>query len=107
MNALASLRRWAWVEGGSLLVLVLIAMPLKHLAGMPMAVRVVGMLHGLAFLIFVSALVRTSSERKWPARVWLTMFGIAFVPGGIFLFRRVIDSAESRPLPKSDASGTP
>ena len=107
MEALTSLRRWAWAEGVSLLVLVLIAMPLKHLAGMPMAVRVTGILHGIAFLFFVTSLFRVVMEHKWPARVWLPLFGTSFVPGGVFFFRRIIDSAESRPLPKSDDAKTP
>lgn len=110
-GALSSLRRWAWIEGVSLLVLVLVAMPLKHLAGMPMAVRVTGLLHGLAFLFFVTALARASSERKWPAKTWLAAFGLSLVPGGVFFLHRVLDartsdSAENPPLPRSDDAKT-
>lgn len=105
-NALAALRRWAWIEGVSLLVLVLIAMPLKHLAGMPMAVRVTGLGHGLAFLFFVTALTRASSERKWPAKTWLAAFVLSLVPGGVFFLHRVIDSGENPPLPKNDDAKT-
>ena len=52
-------RRFRWVsliEGVSYLVLVAIAMPLKYAAGMPGAVRVVGMAHGVLFVAFVLAL---------------------------------------------------
>lgn len=49
-HALRSLSLLALVEGGSLIALVGIAMPLKYFAGMPEAVRVVGMVHGVLFL---------------------------------------------------------
>ncbi|MFN9297548.1 MAG: DUF3817 domain-containing protein, partial [Acidobacteriota bacterium] len=42
--------RWAgWAEGISFLVLLLVAMPMKYLIGEPMAVRVIGSLHGALF----------------------------------------------------------
>ena len=40
----------ALVEGASLVALVAIAMPLKYLAGIPDAVRLVGPVHGALFL---------------------------------------------------------
>lgn len=47
MRALSLL---ALIEGASLIALVGIAMPLKYYAGLPEAVRIVGMAHGLLFL---------------------------------------------------------
>ena len=43
---LSRLRRLGFAEGVSTLVLFGIAMPLKYLADMPMAMRIVGSLHG-------------------------------------------------------------
>ena len=40
-------------EGGSLLILVFIGMPLKYWAGFPEAVRFVGSLHGFLFVLYV------------------------------------------------------
>ncbi|OYW38720.1 MAG: hypothetical protein B7Z35_06365 [Hydrogenophilales bacterium 12-61-10] len=48
--SLRSLSLLALVEGASLVTLLGIAMPLKYFAGMPVAVSVVGMAHGLLFL---------------------------------------------------------
>jgi len=95
VEALSALRRWAWIEGTSLLVLVLVGMPLRHLAGIHCATQIVGTAHGIAFLFFINALTRATSEYDWPAKRWLVLLGIAFVPGGVFFFRRAIDSAES------------
>jgi integral membrane protein len=50
---LTQLRRLAIVEGCSTLVLFGIAMPLKYFAGIPEAVKVVGMVHGLLFMALV------------------------------------------------------
>ena len=47
---LSRLRLLSIVEGTSTLLLFGIAMPLKYLADMPLAVRIVGSLHGLLFV---------------------------------------------------------
>jgi integral membrane protein len=46
-------RKIAIAEGISFLVLLGIAMPLKYFAGMPMAVTLIGGLHGFLFISFV------------------------------------------------------
>jgi integral membrane protein len=43
----------ATLEGISFLVLLFVAMPLKYFAGMPKAVSVVGMAHGLLFVAYM------------------------------------------------------
>ena len=62
------LRRVAIIEGISFLVLLGIAMPLKYFANMPMPVKVVGWAHGVLFLIFCAALLRTKLVARWPLR---------------------------------------
>ena len=84
MSALTSLRLVSLLEGLSLLVLLLVAMPLKHVYGLPAAVRVVGSIHGLLFLSFVGALYRAHVELAWtPGRtlrlVWLSLWPLGFV----------------------------
>ncbi|HEY0468293.1 MAG TPA: DUF3817 domain-containing protein [Polyangiaceae bacterium] len=97
MSAINTLRLYALLEGSSLLLLLFVAMPLKYLAGLPLAVRIVGGVHGLLFLLFVSALVRAASERGWPLRKSLLALAAAFVPGATFVLdralRRELDSA--------------
>lgn len=46
-------RKIAFAEGISFLVLLLIAMPLKYMANFPMAVTIVGGLHGVLFIAFL------------------------------------------------------
>ena len=64
MTALRHLRLVALLEGSSFLVLLFIAMPLKYLADQPLAVRIVGSIHGLLFVIFMAALFRAGSVHR-------------------------------------------
>ena len=62
MNSVNNLRWFAAAEALTLLVLLLVAVPLKHFAGFGYATRVMGPVHGLAFLAFCWAVMRTSAE---------------------------------------------
>ena len=50
------LRYTALAEGVSYLLLLGVAMPLKYLADMPMAVKIVGWAHGLLFMLLLMML---------------------------------------------------
>lgn len=88
MTSLRQFRLVAFLEGLSFVVLLFVAMPLKYLAGLPMAVRVVGALHGILFVVFLLALLRVGVARGWPAGRWLLAFVSSLVPFGTFLFDR-------------------
>lgn len=60
-------RTLSLAEAVSYLMLLGIAMPLKYAWGMPMAVTVFGMLHGVLFMLLLWLLVRCHFERGWPA----------------------------------------
>lgn len=74
----STFRKIAFAEGISFLVLLLIAMPLKYWANYPMAVKVVGYLHGALFVAFVVAalLVKDKYNRNFG---WLVKAGLASV----------------------------
>lgn len=57
-------RKIAFAEGVSFIVLLFIAMPLKYFAGMPMAVTIVGGLHGVLFVAFVILAREVKNEYK-------------------------------------------
>lgn len=90
MNALRSFRLVTLLEGLSFLLLLFVAMPLKYMLGLPIAVRVAGSIHGLLFILFVAALVRAATARNWPLGRSLTAFGAALVPGGNFVLDRAL-----------------
>ena len=86
MTALRQLRLVALLEGTSFLVLLFIAMPLKYLADLPIAVRIVGSVHGGLFLSFLVVLYRAARARRWPLRRSAIAFVSSVVPFGTFLF---------------------
>ncbi len=82
---LRRLRILAMIEGVSTLVLFGIAMPLKYAAGMPMAVTVVGSIHGFLFLALVCAFAAGVKAIPIPKRLALTGMLAAVVPFGPFV----------------------
>jgi integral membrane protein len=98
MSALHQLRVVAMLEGLSLALLVFVAMPLKHMAGMPLAVRIVGGLHGMLFLLFCVMLYRVVLERRWPARRSLLAFVWSLVPLGFIVLDRNLRTAPPQEL---------
>lgn len=77
------LRLVSLAEGLTLLVLVLIAVPAKHMFGLPVATRVMGPIHGLAFLAYCWTLIATvSGGGNWSRREVAQLVLAAFVPFG-------------------------
>lgn len=96
MTFVRALRHLAIVEGISTLVLFGIAMPLKYFAGMPLAVRIVGSVHGALFVALVVMLLL--AVRKVPISLGLAAAGIAaaVVPGGPFVLDRHLARLDAR-----------
>jgi len=72
----------AFWEGISYLLLLFVAMPLKYGFGIDMAVRVVGMAHGVLFVAYVATLAH--AWRRLGTRRGLEAFVLSFVPFGTF-----------------------
>jgi integral membrane protein len=96
MNAVRSLRLAGILEGISYLLLLFIAMPLKYAAGLPMAVRIVGSMHGLLFLWFLSALLRAHLERRWGLKVSTLVFIASLLPFGFLAIDRTLKREMAR-----------
>ena len=68
------------VEATTLILLVGIAVPLKHLAGQPLGVTVMGPVHGIAFCFYVWTVVQTIAGGGWTRPEWIRLVVTAFVP---------------------------
>ncbi|HTE32343.1 MAG TPA: DUF3817 domain-containing protein [Chryseolinea sp.] len=81
-------RRIALAEGASFLLLLLIAMPLKYAAGLPMATTIMGGIHGLLFIGFIVMAFETKKEFKkswgWMGKSFLA----SILPFGTFVMDR-------------------
>jgi integral membrane protein len=79
-TAIGRLRVISITEAISYLVLLGIAMPLKYIWGEPMAVRIVGMIHGILFCIFCAALLDAKLTQKWSLKAPFWIFMASLVP---------------------------
>lgn len=72
------------LEGISYLVLLLIAMPLKYFLDFPIAVTIVGGLHGLLFVLFVIMVAIVKFKKHWSILWGVWAVFLSFVPFGTF-----------------------
>lgn len=84
-QGLHPLRIVALIEGATLLALLGIAVPLKHLAGYPIAVTVMGPIHGAAFLLYFWMVFNVASSDGWTRGEIARLVVTAFVPFGALL----------------------
>ncbi len=89
-KSLNLLLKVGFAEGVSFLVLLLIAMPLKYIAHMPLPVRIGGMIHGILFVWFCIQLLKATLEYKWSIKTALLGFLLSFLPFGTFYLDRIL-----------------
>jgi integral membrane protein len=82
---LGRLRVIGWWEGVSFLALLLVAMPLKYFWDMPLAVRVVGMAHGVLFMLYVLAAIQAALDYNWPWKKTALVLIASVLPVGPFV----------------------
>lgn len=84
-TSIGRLRMIGFWEGVSFLVLLGIAMPLKYFAGEPGAVRVVGMAHGILFMLYLWAAIQAALEHDWPWKRTMLVLVASLLPAGPFV----------------------
>ncbi len=84
-NVFATFRKIAFLEGLSFLLLLFIAMPLKYLANFPMAVTVVGGIHGVLFIAFLYLAWEVKSEHKKNFSWLIKAFLASILPFGTII----------------------
>ncbi|MGH3417201.1 MAG: DUF3817 domain-containing protein [Actinocrinis sp.] len=77
-------------EGVSFLVLLLVAMPLKYGANLPIAVSIMGMVHGILFIAYVVLAVIGRAQQRWSARRSIWVLVMAVLPTGAFFAERSV-----------------
>lgn len=83
-QSLRQLRIAALIEGCTLVTLICIAAPLKHLAGIPVASAIMGPVHGIAFVAYVWLIFSTRRELGWSTGEIARLLIPAFIPFGTF-----------------------
>lgn len=88
MKSFSWFRKVAMAEGISFLVLLFIAMPMKYWADIPIAVTIVGGLHGVLFVSFAALAIWVKEAYKMNFK-WLALSFIAsIIPFGTFAMEK-------------------
>ena len=90
------LRTIGIAEGTSFLILLLIAMPLKYWAHIPIAVQVTGSIHGFLFVALVMIASWTSWTNRWPLSTLGMVLVASLIPCGPFLIDRRLRIEEQK-----------
>ena len=89
-GALARYRVMAYIVGVMLLLLVLVAMPLKYAAGMPGPVAVIGTAHGFLYCVYLLAAFDLALRARWTAKGTVLVLLAGTIPFLSFVAERVV-----------------
>ena len=84
MSELKKFRLINKIEGYSFLILLFVAMPLKYMAGLPIATKIAGMLHGVLFIAFIYQLIVATEETPFSKKEAFIFFIASVIPFGSF-----------------------
>jgi len=88
--ALTRYRTMAYVVGVLLLVLVLVAMPLRYVWHVDAAVAVVGPLHGVLYMIYLAAAFDLALRARWSAKATVLVLLAGTIPFLSFVAERTV-----------------
>jgi integral membrane protein len=74
----------ALLEGTSLLLLLLFAMPMKYIFQIPIFVQMIGMAHGVLFIAYIIMAVMLKIECNWTFKKFGIISVASLVPFGTF-----------------------
>ena len=94
MSAVHLFRKVAVAEGISYILLLFIAMPLKYLADMPLAVKYTGWAHGLLFVLYGACLIMAWQEQKWKFGKVVLLFLASLLPFAPFIVDKKLKNEE-------------
>lgn len=95
-SALGRFRIISAIEGLSYLLLVFIAMPIKYIGENPYPVKILGMIHGVLFIIFMISLFEAKIKQKWNTGLMFQLFVLSLIPFGALLIERKIKPKKSK-----------
>jgi integral membrane protein len=90
-TAVSRLRAVGIAEGISFLILLGVAMPLKYWAGLPLAVKVVGWVHGVLFIAYCVCLIQAARKMRWDVERCFALLIAALLPFGPFVMARGLE----------------
>lgn len=91
-NPIARLRFIGKIEGATLVILLFLAVPLKHLFELPLGVKLMGPVHGVAFLTYLIVLVECVSGGGFSKREICRLTIVVVIPFGPFFNDELLKS---------------
>ena len=74
----------SFLEGISYVLLLFIAVPIKYLQGNPEFVKMLGMPHGLFFVMYIALAVMLKYELDWKNKDFVMVCLLSILPFGTF-----------------------
>lgn len=96
-HPLRVLRIASIIEGATLLLLLLVAVPLKRMADLPIAVSIVGPIHGAAFLIYSALVLQSLFSRLISITEAARLMVVAFIPFGAWMVAGMLRRPRVKP----------
>jgi integral membrane protein len=81
---IGQLRIIAFIEGTSFLLILFVTMPLKYFMEMPEPNKVIGMLHGVLFILYILAVIQGKYSFKWDGKTTFWALLASVIPFGTF-----------------------
>ena len=78
------------LEGYSYLALLFIAMPLKYMADIPLAVRIAGSIHGALFVAFMITIFLMLRKKLLTTENASYAFLLSLIPFGTFFLKKLV-----------------
>ncbi len=85
----------SFLEGLSYLILVFIAMPIKYIGENPYPVKVVGMGHGVLFILFCIFLFEAFKRCDWNKSIGVQYFIYSLIPFGFIIIDKSLKAQPS------------
>jgi len=83
-------------EGISFILLLGVAMPLKYFAGIPIAVTIVGAVHGILFIVFMVLAWEVKNDLKKNIKWYAGCFLAAILPFGTFVLDQQLKKEQNK-----------
>ena len=85
MNLISIFRLVAFFEGLSYVLLLLVAVPIKYSSGEAIFVKILGMPHGILFVLYIAIALVLRIDNQWIKNNFLAVLIASVIPFGTFV----------------------
>ena len=85
MNLISIFRLVAFFEGLSYVLLLLVAVPIKYSSGEAFFVKMLGMPHGILFVLYIAVALVLRIDNQWIKNNFLAVLIASVIPFGTFV----------------------